>query len=139
MLIALSGGIGYGVGLMQTRSQIQAVTTEKDGAIAEVQTQLTAAEATAAAATARSDYSQVQLTLLKAMDELEQRNFGNANTQLRLASETLGKIELSKDPTTLAKLKQELANAEINFAVNPVEQRKLMLGYSEQINALLPE
>jgi len=139
LLIAVSGGIGYGVGILQNRGQVKQVREEQAAALTEVETQLTAAEAQVAAAEARSEYTRVQLRLLESIDELEQRNFGNANTQLRLASETLGKIEISKDPEALAALKEELSTAEINFAVNPVEQRRLMLGYAEQIEGLLPE
>ena len=92
-----------------------------------------------AAAEARSQYLQVQLHLLESIDELEQRNFGNANTQLRLASEMLSNIEISKDAASLSKLQAELSTAEINFAVNPIEQRQLMLSYVEQIETLLPQ
>ncbi len=139
LLIAISGGLGYGVGRLQSNLQVKQARTDKAAALENVETQLSEANAKVAAAEARSDYAQVQLRLLEGIDELEQRNFGNANTQLRLASETLSKIEISRNPEKLAELQAELSTAEINFAVNPVEQRKLMLGYNEQIDALLPE
>jgi hypothetical protein len=139
LLIAISSGIGYGVGVFQSRSQIKKIQTEQKTALAEAQTQIEAAQSKVGAAEARSQLTQVRLGLLESVNELDQNNFGNANTLLRQASETLNKIEISKNPEMLAKLKEELSTAEINFAVNPVEQRKLMLNYSKQIEALLPE
>ena len=139
LLIAISGGIGYGAGILQGRVQVKQARADKETALAEVQTQLSEADEKVAAAEARSNYAQVQLRLLEGIDELEQRNFGNANTQLRLASETLSNIEISSDPDQLAALQEELSTAEINFAVNPVEQRKLMLSYVEKIEGLLVE
>lgn len=139
LLIAISGGIGYGAGILRGNLQVKQARQEKVAALADVDSQLSEANAKVAAAEARSEYAQVQLRLLEGVDELEQRNFGNANTQLRLASETLSQIEISKSPEQLAELKEELSTAEINFAVNPVEQRKLMLSYSEKIEELLPE
>lgn len=139
LLIAVSSGIGYGVGRVQSNLKVKQAQTDKATALADVESQLSEANGKVAAAEARSEYAQVQLRLLESIDELEQRNFGNANTQLRLASETLGKIEISQNPEQLAELKEELSTAEINFAVNPVEQRKLMLSYSEKIESLLPK
>ncbi len=139
LLIAVSGGIGYGVGRLQSNLQVKQARNDKAAALATIDTQLSEANTKVAAAEARSEYAQVQLRLLESIDELEQRNFGNANTQLRLASETLSSIEISQNVEKLAELKEELSTAEINFAVNPVEQRKLMLSYSEKIETLLPE
>ena len=139
LLIAISGGVGYGVGRFQSNLQVKQAQADQATALADVDSQLSEANAKVAAAEARSEYAQVQLRLLESIDELEQRNFGNANTQLRLASETLSSIEISQDLEQLAELKEELSTAEINFAVNPVEQRKLMLSYSETIEKLLPE
>lgn len=139
LLIAISSGIGYGVGIFQSRSQIQKIQAEQKTALAEAQTQIEAAQSQVGAAEARSQLTQARLSLLESVNELDQNNFGNANTLLRQSSETLNKIEISTNPEMLAKLKEDLSTAEINFAVNPVEQRKLMLNYSKQIEALLPE
>jgi len=139
LLIAISGGIGYGAGILQGRLQVKQAREEKTAALADVDAQLNDANAKVAAAEARSEYTKVQLRLLESVDELEQRNFGDANTQLRLASETLAKIEISRDPEQLAALKEEMSTMEVNFAGNPTELRNVMLGYSERIEGLLPE
>lgn len=139
LLLALGGGIGYGIATLQQQGQVQQIARDKAAADEAAQAALAEAERKVLAAEARSQLTKVQLRLLQSVDELEQRNFGNANTQLRLASETLSAVEVSQEPEQLAALKTELSTAEINFAVNPVEQRRLMLGYAEKIDALLPQ
>ena len=139
LLIAVSGGVGYGVGVLQSNLQVKQARKEQATALAEAETQLSEANAKVAAAEARSEYTKVQLRLLESVDELEQRNFGDANTQLRLASETLSNIQISRDPEQLATLQEELSTMEINFAGNPAELRNVLLSYSERIEELLPE
>lgn len=139
LLIAISGGIGYGIGFFQTRSQIEQVTARKDAALAELQAQLTAAQTQATAAEARSELAQVRLLLLESIGELDQNNYGNANAKLRAAEQTLNPITISRDSAQLAQLKADISATEVNLVVNPVELRKTLRDYSEQINGLLPE
>lgn len=139
LLMAITGAIGYGVGRMQMRSQVQQAQTAQNETIAGLEGQIQTAEQAAATAEARSQLNEVRFLLLQSVNELNANNFGNANTQLRLASERLEGVAIAKDPEKLATLKQELSTQEINFAVNPVEQSRALVGFANQINGLLPD
>ncbi len=131
-ILVISGGAGYGIGRWQNqqliRQQAEAHETEREALTTEL-----------AAMATRSQLIEVRLLLLTSVDALEQRNFGAANTHLRRASETLDPIESSLDPQELAALKQELATLEINYTVNPAEQRNILINLSDRLEALIPE
>lgn len=139
LLMALTGAIGYGTGRMQARSQVKQAENSQQGSIEALEAKVKAAEQAVEAAEARSQLNEVRFLLLQSVDELSARNFGTANTQLRLASERLDKVSISKDAKKLDTLKKALATEEVNFAVNPVEERRKLIDFANQIDTLLPE
>ncbi len=139
LLMALTGAIGYGAALWQMRSQGERVYTSQKKTIAQLEGQIKQAETIAQAAAARSQLSEVRFGLLESVNELSANNFGTANTRLRAASDLLNTVSVAKDPVKLETLKKDLAAEEINFAINPVEQRRKLLDYANQLNVLLPE
>ncbi len=139
LLMALTGAIGYGAGRMQTRSQVSQAENSQQETIEALEGKVQAAEKAVEAAEARSKLNEVRFLLLQSVDELSARNFGTANTQLRLASERLDSVSVSKDAKKLDTLKKALSTEEVNFAVNPVEERRKLVDFANQIDTLLPE
>ncbi|TVQ65434.1 MAG: hypothetical protein EA366_00085 [Spirulina sp. DLM2.Bin59] len=131
-ILVISGAAGYGIGRWQNqqliRQQAEAYEMERETLTTEL-----------AAMATRSQLIEVRLLLLTSVDALEQRNFGAANTHLRRASETLDPIESSLDSEELAAVKQELSTLEINYTINPAEQRNLLVNLSDRLEALIPE
>ncbi len=139
LLMGLSAGVGYGVGYVQQRATLGQQAKRHATELESVTEQLTTAQAAARLAQTQGSLMEARALLFQSVYELDQQNFGNANSLLRQASETVTSVEYSKDEQTLAAVKEELSTAEINFATNPAEQRKRMLAFADQLRVLVPD
>ena len=85
---------------------------------------------------------QARAALYHCAVDLDQRNFGTANTRLQEASTALSKIEDtsgSLDTQKISSLQKNISQANINVAVNLEKQRRQVLNYVTQLNTLIPE
>ena len=134
------GAILYGVGLSQGRAQLAAQKTESDGQMQRLQAQEDSGKQELAAAQNRTRLIQAQVSLYRTALDLERRNFGTANTHLQESAATLGEVQGSDlDMARLGALKENLAKTDINVVTDLEAQRKQMLDFARQVEALTPQ
>lgn len=138
LLMAIATGAGYGAAWWQGNTKLADQKANHDQQATQLQTQLKQANDSISAAQSTSQIMQARAALLQAAYDLDQRNFGNANTQVADATRALETITLSANPDQLKTLKEELSTVEINFVINPEEQKKRLLGFANQLLALQP-
>ena len=134
LLVLILGAILYFVGLQAGKAQLAAQAAkfgvERNG----LQSQITTAQSERDAALNRAFLNQARAALYRAAIDLDARNFGTANTHLQEAATALGPV---RSPDTSA-LQQQISATDLNVAVNLSDQRKKVLGFAEQLNALTP-
>ncbi len=136
----LLGAILYGIGLSQGRAQLAAQKTGYDGQIQGLQAQVDVGKKELAAAQNRTRLVQARAGLYRTALDLEKRNFGTANTHLKESAATLGQVQGGDmDRARLGALKENLAKTDINVATDLEEQRKQMLDFARQVEALTPQ
>jgi len=124
----------YWVGLSQGRSQLEAERKTFNSQLEQMNSKLVSAEY-------NSRLNQARFLLCRTVLDLDQRNFGLANTRLNEASAALGNINaamIGVDQGRFDALRKEIAATEINVALNLEEQRGRVFSFSEQLEALLP-
>ncbi|MDP2210338.1 MAG: hypothetical protein Q8J63_01205, partial [Candidatus Aquicultor sp.] len=85
---------------------------------------------------------QARAALYRTAVDLDRRNFGIANTHLQEAATALRKIDDESGGLNLARLntlQSAISETDINVAVNLQEQRAKVLGFTDELNALVPE
>lgn len=130
----------YGVGLSQGRALLAAQKTESDGQIQGLQAQVDSGKQQLAAAQNRTRLIQARASLCRTALDLERRNFGTTNTHLQESAAMLGQVQGggNLDMARLGALKENLAKTDINVVTDLEGQRKQMLDFARQVEALTP-
>ena len=82
-----------------------------------------------------------RIELYKAAAQLDQRNFGLANTHLRNAAAALSSVDTAAvgiDTAAFSALREAVAKTDIAVAVDLEAQRNTVLKFSAELDALLP-
>lgn len=82
-----------------------------------------------------------RLAMTRALGQLDQRNFGLANSRLKEAAHWLSQIDAQRvdvDPAALDGLRDELNGFDLNVAVDLEAQRARLLDWSARIDQMLP-
>ena len=134
LVLLILGAVLYFVGLQAGKAQLSAQAAkfgvERNG----LQSQLTTAEAARDAALDRASLQEARAALYRTTIDLDARNFGTANTHLRESATALSRV---KAPDTAA-LQSQISATDLNVAVNLGGQRQKILGFANQLNALVP-
>jgi type II secretory pathway pseudopilin PulG len=134
VIIILIGAALYWLGLSQGRSQLEA---EKQN----FSTQLQQMNTKAVSAEYNTRLSQARFLLCRTARDLDQRNFGLANTHLKETDAALGAINASMmgiDSAKFEALRKDIAGTNLNVAVNLEDQRRQVLDFSSRLEELLP-
>lgn len=129
----------YYWGNVQTRNQLSAQGSDYEQRLGSVQGQLQAAQGELAAARNRNQLLMARTDLYRAAADLDQRNFGTANTRLQEAAAALGRVDTSGgdlDTGRIAALRSSIAATNINVATDLQEQRNQVLDLAAQLDAL---
>ncbi len=122
MVVAtIAGAALYGAGWWQGRSQFSSDVLNR--------------------ATNRAYLMEARGDLYDVTVNLDERNFGMANTRLQEAAAALGKIEDTDGNLNISKiqeLQKAVAKKNINVAVNLEQQRNTVLSYINVLNKLIP-
>jgi hypothetical protein len=94
-----------------------------------------------AAAKNRTRLIQARASLYRSALDLDRRNFGIANTHFQESTATPGQVQSGGDldMARLSALKENLAKTDINVATDLDGQRKQMLVFTRQVQALTPQ
>ncbi len=134
VIATITGGVLYGVGWWQGRSHFSSDDDQIKLELKQTKEQLNIAINRAYLMEARSD-------LYDSTVNLDQRNFGVANTRLQEAAAALGKVEDANGTLNINKIKElqkAIAKQNINVAVNLEQQRNIVLSYINVLNKLIP-
>ncbi|HPL62670.1 MAG TPA: hypothetical protein PK587_02785 [Syntrophales bacterium] len=126
--------LSYFIGLRQGRAELEARQTE-------FQKQLQTLQQQASAAENRSLLLAARLDLYRTAMDLDQRNFGLANTHLQGSAARLSRVNpaaIGVDPAKLESVHRDIAGSGIKVADNLEEQRNRILVLLSQIEALEP-
>lgn len=127
----------YGVGLWQGRAPLAAQKTSYDSQVQTLQTQIATTKTELAAARNAARLMEARAGLYRTALDLEQRNFGTANTRLRESAATLAMVsDAGLDATRLDALQKQVAATNINVATNLEAQRRQVLEFAAQLEAL---
>lgn len=132
VLVAL---VCYFVGAAQGRGTMNA---QKSAYV----TQLQSARAQLAAAGSRAHLMAARGSVYRAAADLDNRNFGTADSDLQMAAKSLGSVDAvsaSVDPTALAALKEELAQTKIVVATDFADQHALLIELAVKLDQMIPE
>ncbi len=134
LVVLILGAVLYFVGLQAGKAQVAALEAkfgvERNG----LQSQVTTAETARDAALDRGAMMETRAALYRTAIDLDARNFGTANDRLKEAATALGRV---KTPDT-APLRQEIEATDLNVAVDLGSQREKVLGFAQQLNAIMP-
>lgn len=138
----LSGAAIYGIGWWQGRSHVSAGNEEINQEIKSVRQELEQTQTQLEAVRNYGYLMQARAELYHSAVNLDQRNFGTANTRLQEASTALAKVKDSSgslDTQKISSLQKNISQTNINVAVNLQQQRREVLKHVNQLNALIPE
>lgn len=134
VLATIAGAALYGAGWWQGRSQFAGDDEPIKQELQQTKELLNTATNRAYLMEARGDLYDVTVNL-------DERNFGMANTRLQEAAAALGKIEDTDGNLNISKiqeLQKAVAKKNINVAVNLEQQRNTVLSYINVLNKLIP-
>jgi len=146
-IVGLCAGlvIAYGVGLWQRSSALSAqaethaaAVAAKDGEIAAGAKRLAESAQLLLASESRSALFSIRLDIYRALNDLDQRNFGVASERLREAAVRFDSIDaaaLGVDASVLASLKEEIAGTQVLVATDFEAQRLRLLEIAALIEA----
>lgn len=138
VVILLMIGIYYW-GNVQTRNQLTAQETDYQQRMATVDSQLQQTRSELSAARNRNHLLVARTALYRTAADLDQRNFGTANTRLQEAEAALGSVDASSggvDAAGLDALRTSIKGMNINVATNLQEQRNQVLQLASQLDAM---
>lgn len=137
--------VAYGVGLWQRSAALTAqadanaaVVAAKDGEIAAGAERLAESAQNLLASEGRSALFSIRLDIYRALNDLDQRNFGVAGDRLTAAAgrfDTIDAAALGMDPAVLASLKADLASIQVLVATDFEAQRIRLLEVAARIEA----
>lgn len=134
ILVLIGAGL-YWFGLTQGRSQLEAERQNFNSQIQQMNARMVQAEY-------GGRLTQARFLLCRTSYDLDQRNFGLANSDLKAAGAALAAINpalLGVDPAGFEVLRKDIAATDINVAVDLEAQRNLILNYSTRLEDLLPK
>jgi len=134
LVAVLAVVLSYFIGLRQGRADLKARQTE-------FQNQLSGLQQKAAATENRNLLLTARLNLYRTVMDLDQRNFGLANTHLQGSSAALSRVDpaaIGVDPARLEGIRREMAEIGINVADNLEDQRNRILALVGQVEGLEP-
>ncbi len=137
-IAAIAGGIGFGAGWWQGETRLADQKSSYDKNVTEITDQLKRTQTSLKTEQSKNQIQLARAAFLQAAAELEQRNFGSANSQIQDANKALTDVQESANAEQFNVLKDEASTIEINFAVNPEEQRKRILALANKLTQLLP-
>lgn len=132
--------LGYYLG----RAPVAGLRTQAAQAQAALQTQTTQAQQALAGAQLRANVQSARAYLYQSAADLDLRNFGTANGDLKAAAQNmqqvvdrLGTAGLPSDVAgQLQKLQQQVSGTNLSVAVNLQQQRDQVLAYAKQATQL---
>ena len=135
IVIAIAtGGALFGVGWWKGHSQVSAENEQIKQELEQARQQLITERNRTYLMEARGD-------LYDTTVNLDERNFGMANTRLQEAAAALGKVENVNGSLNINKIKElqnAIAKKNFNVAVNLEQQRNTVLSYVNILNKLIP-
>ena len=134
----VTGTAIYGVGWWQGRSHVSV----EDEEIKSVRQELQQTQSQLEAVGNYAYLMQARAALYHSAVDLDQRNFGTANTRLQEASTALGQVKDNNgtlDINKISSLQKNISQTNINVAVNLEKQRRQILKHVNQLNSLIPE
>ncbi len=133
VIATIAGATLYGAGWWQGRSQFAGDDEPIKRELQQTKELLNTAANRAYLMEARGDLYDVTVNL-------DERNFGMANTRLQEAAAALGKVEDdgNLNISKIQELQKAVAKKNINVAVNLEQQRNSVLSYINVLNKLIP-
>lgn len=138
VVILLMVGIYYW-GNMQTRNQLAAQETQYQQRIAAAEAQLLETRRELDAARNRNHLMMARTDLYRTAADLDQRNFGTANTRLQEAAAALRRVDASSGDLDAAKLdavRSTIEGMNINVATNLQDQRNQVLDLASRLDEI---
>ncbi|KST65828.1 BRO1 domain-containing protein [Mastigocoleus testarum] len=138
----VTGAAIYGIGWWQGRSHVSVNNEEITEEIKSVRQELQQTQNQLEAVRNYGYLMQARAALYHSAVDLDQRNFGTANTRLQEASTALGEVKDNSgtlDINKISSLQKNISQTNINVAVNLQKQRRQILKHVNQLNSLIPE
>jgi predicted negative regulator of RcsB-dependent stress response len=138
VVILLMIGIYYW-GNVQTRNQLTAQEAQYEQRITSVDAQLQQARGELAEARNRNHLLMARTALYRTAADLDQRNFGTANTRLQEAEAALRQVNASAgglDAAELDSLRSSIEGMNLNVATNLQDQRNQVLDLASRLDQI---
>ncbi len=138
IVLLLMIGIYYW-GNVQTRNRLTAQETDYQQRISSVDSQLQQTRRELAVAQNRNHLLLARTALYRTAADLDQRNFGTANTRLQEVEAALGQVDAASggvDAGGLDALRASIRGMNINVATDLQEQRRQVLALASQLDAM---
>lgn len=137
LVLVVVAALGWWLG----RAGPLARVAELEGGLAQMQARAEAAERDHGHALAKSALLQVQVSLMQAAIELDQRNFGIANGHVAAARQALATLDaaaLGVDANQLDELEAALDDTDLAVATDFGAQRQVLVDLVARVQALAP-
>lgn len=134
VIVTITGAALYGAGWWQGRSQFSSDDES-------IERELRVAKEDLIIARNRTYLMEARGDLYDTTVNLDERNFGMANTRLQQAAAALGKVEDVNGNLNINKIRElqkAIASKNVNVAVNLEQQRNTILSYVNVLNKLIP-
>lgn len=131
----------YFFGLHQGRGELATQKAQYEQRIGSVEQAAQRDKAALAAADNRIQFLLARGGVYRTAVDLDERNFGTANTHLQQAAAHLGKVagnDGGLDAQKIAALRSELSNTNINVATDLEAQRGKVLRFGQRLDAMSP-
>ncbi|MDI6817254.1 MAG: hypothetical protein QME41_08720 [Actinomycetota bacterium] len=142
IVVILLAAALFGGGWWQGRAQLAAQKADYESRLQAVEDELAQTQEELAVQMNQALMMRARAALYRAAVDLDRRNFGTANTHLQEAATALQQIDDTSGGLNLARLntlQAAISETDINVAVNLEEQRSKVLGFADELNALVPE
>ncbi|MCY7313515.1 MAG: hypothetical protein LH491_07785 [Pseudoxanthomonas sp.] len=130
----------YVGGYFHGRSELKAQKTDYEQRVGVIQDKLSGTEKQLVQETARNHLLLARNLLYSTSMDLEERNFGTANTRLQEAAAALAKVGSGSgnfDREKVAQLSTAASQMNINVATDLEQQRGQVLGFAAQLDELM--
>ena len=134
IVVILLSFLTYGIARYQARGELAAAKATCSQRLESLGQRLSAAEAA-------NRLLQARIAIYRCLTDLDQRNFGIANTRVREAAVALAAIDparLGIDATHLDTIRRAVSETNIAVTLDLEEQRNRLLGIAVQLDQLLP-
>ncbi len=141
VILAISGVALYGAGWFQASSQFSSDDRKTQQELEQAKEKLNQVKEQLITERNRTYLMEARGDLYDTAVNLDERNFGTANTRLQEAAAALGKIDDVNGSVNIKKVKElqnAIAKKNLNVAVNLEKQRNTVLSYINVLNKLIP-